>query len=145
MDGLTLALCFDLLYSKLAINFDQKGIYLSESEVAMADAGLEAAAQQHWADYLMQVGEGRTAPLGLRQRDERMSVPSAMQTVPNTVEGLIDHVYGDLEHRAQDTDFLTGRAILAPKNVDVEGINNAVIAMMPGEVKLFEIGIYVAL
>ena len=40
--------------------------------------------------------------------------------------------------------LLEWRAVFAPKNVVVEGINNAVIAMMPGGVKLFEMRIYVA-
>lgn len=98
--------------------------------------GLEAAAQQAWADYLMQIGEGRTRG-GQRGSDESVSIRPSMLATPNTIAGLISEIYGGLEHRHREASFLTGRAILAPRNVDVESINNKVLDMMPGQVSIY--------
>ena len=57
-----------------------------------------------------------------------------MLTSPNNLEGLLAEIYGDLEDRYSDPEYLTGRATLAPKNIDVKSINNAVIARIPSEV-----------
>lgn len=98
-------------------------------------AGLEAAVQQSWADYLMEVGEGRTMG-GPKGSDPAVTIRPGMLTAPNCLSGLISDIYGGLEHRQSEPGFLTQRAILAPKNVDVEAINKKVIDMLPGEVGL---------
>ena len=96
--------------------------------------GLEAAAQQAWSEYLLQAGEGRTTGRGRGGDGNILQIKPEMLTSPNTIQGLLSEIYGDLQQLYYHPHYLTGRAILAPKNVDVEKINNQVINMMPGEV-----------
>lgn len=57
-----------------------------------------------------------------------------MMAVPNTIDGLIDRVFGDVEANFDEPGYMNGRAILSPKNVDVDAVNAKVLAMVPGEV-----------
>ena len=79
----------------------------------------------------MQIGEGRTTG-GTRGTDNNLlQIEPTMLTSPNNLEGLLAEICGDLEDRYSDPEYLTGRAILAPKNIDVESTNNAVIPGYP--------------
>ena len=67
-----------------------------------------------------------------------LELKTSMLVSPNSAQGLIAAVYDGLAQSCQDSEtaapFLSGRAILTPKMVDVNSINNTVLAMMPGEV-----------
>ena len=46
---------------------------------------------------------------------------------------LIDFVYPNLNENSASVDFMVGRAILTPKNDDVERISSLIIDQYPGE------------
>ncbi len=94
-----------------------------------ANAAVDAQQQQAWADYLQCIGEG-IEQVFLEVGDEAVLIPEDMCCQGDTIDSLVDEVYGDLgrftdsqsrnEHSIQ-------RAILTPLNEDVDSINIAIM------------------
>ena len=63
-------------------------------------------------------------------------MPPDMLATDNTPEGLNSDTFDELRERRQGAGYVTSRAILSPRNVDVEDINTRVLEMLPGEVSL---------
>jgi hypothetical protein len=95
--------------------------------------GAEAAAQQDFADYLLRVGEGRE-PVVAELGEDVIRLPDSIVLPTEDVDALIDEVYGTDAAKWSDKEFIVGRAILTPKNVDVDAINAKAIRRFPGEV-----------
>ncbi|MCO5550491.1 hypothetical protein L7F22_003978 [Adiantum nelumboides] len=60
---------------------------------------------------------------------------ACMMLPQNSLQGLIDCIYGDLETLSCHATFFKDRAILAPRNKDVDAINNLVLQKFPGTFK----------
>lgn len=65
-----------------------------------------------------------------------MSIPSDFCTVCTTEE-LIDNVFPNLNVQFKNEKWLSERAILAAKNVDVNGINFDILNEIPGDAKKY--------
>lgn len=90
--------------------------------------GNDREVKARWAADLVEVGDGtRQTFEGLIRLPDDMVIEcrDALDYGP-----LIDHVYGGVQHlpEAARTEFLINRAILTPRNVDVDAINDAVQA-----------------
>ncbi|KAG8377722.1 hypothetical protein BUALT_Bualt08G0062300 [Buddleja alternifolia] len=55
----------------------------------------------------------------------------------NSLLQLINKTYPELSNRYRDPTYLKQRAILVPKNSDVDDINYTILSMLPGEVRQF--------
>jgi ATP-dependent DNA helicase PIF1 len=53
------------------------------------------------------------------------------------LQRLIDHTFPDIRQRYQEPQYFASRAILTPKNADVEAINNKVLQAVPGQVETY--------
>jgi ATP-dependent DNA helicase PIF1 len=93
----------------------------------LQEIGEQAAQQQQeWADYLLQIGE---------HASEKMLLPSDM-VVPTQggIDQLIQDIYGDLRlDVARIPATLIHKCILAPKNDNVDQLNDRITHMFPGE------------
>jgi ATP-dependent DNA helicase PIF1 len=89
--------------------------------------GLPADRAQHFADYLKQLGEGNIqVHPDIGEDMIRVLCPT------ENVDDLITLMYGglnDITDPTQRTDFIVNRAILTPKNKDVDVINSKVTAI----------------
>ncbi len=56
-----------------------------------------------------------------------IDLPSAMVIPDGKLSDLIDFVYPNLNENSASVDFMVGRAILTPKNDDVERISSLII------------------
>jgi hypothetical protein len=105
--------------------------------------GRPAAAQQAWAAWLQQLGEG-TLP---SSSDGSVALPPECCMGADLPEGaaaptlmdFIQRVYGDLANdpSARDPEVITRRAILTPLNKTVDEINEQVMRIWPGEERTF--------
>ena len=57
-----------------------------------------------------------------------INIVSTSQTLPE----FIDEIYPSLETNYNDLEFITNRAILTPKNADVDDLNDISLSKMPG-------------
>ena len=84
-----------------------------------------------WSDYLLSVGEGKLK-IECINGIEYTQIPSAMMIESGKVADLISSVYPNLPEMYQDKMWLYNRAIICPKNDDVNEINSVVLSKLPG-------------
>jgi DNA helicase Pif1, 2B domain len=66
-----------------------------------------------------------------------------MPVARETLQHLIDEIYTDLHHVTSSMsenairEYFSQRVILAPRNVDVDAINNTVLQMLSGDAKIY--------
>ena len=102
------------------------------AERLAADGEQQLAAAQHaWATYVKGIGEG-TEQTYHDLGDHMIQIPSDMCCGGNTVEDLIQDVYGDLgaiqDPMARGAHVIN-RAILTPLNEHVDAVNQKVVEM----------------
>ena len=103
-----------------------------------------------WNDYLLRLGDGTLGEPALDVKGNELDGVRRVALLPSllfkgTLSEFLATVYPDLEARAfhvhaQASDsnvkawieYLRGRAILAPLNVDVGSLNDALLALFPG-------------
>ncbi|KAG2206894.1 hypothetical protein INT45_011895, partial [Circinella minor] len=90
---------------------------------------------REFAEYLLRIGNG-SEPLVPGTEDRILINPCMLMPRYNTYD-LIDAVFGDLHSPNVNIEFLTNRAILTPKNVDVVELNNLILDQFPGEIQEF--------
>ena len=57
-------------------------------------------------------------------------------TVENEKE-LLDFIFGGIENNCTDSAWLSSRSIICPTNSEVDAINNTIISIFPGDVKIY--------
>lgn len=68
----------------------------------------------------------------------KLEIPRSMRVRPNgTLDDLIDFVFPGLERRISEPDYMTGRVILAPTNVDVDNINITILSRISSTSKTY--------
>lgn len=81
-----------------------------------------------FAKAILNVGNG-LIPLN---DENKMKITPILGNVVNSVENLIDHTFPDFASRFTDLNWLSERAILAPLNKSVDGINKIILSKIPG-------------
>ena len=95
--------------------------------------GQDQQQQAAFADYLLQVGEGREPTFPDIGQDIVRLEDSMCLPCDSGVSALVQRVYDDMQ-RCSDPDFLMERSILALRNIDVEGINSYILQRWAGQV-----------
>jgi ATP-dependent DNA helicase PIF1 len=94
-----------------------------------ANAAADAQQQQSWANYLQRIGEG-TEQVFPEVGEEVVLIPEDMWCQGDTIDSLVDEVYGDLgcfTDSQSRNEHIIQRAILTPLNEDVDSINTAIM------------------
>ena len=84
------------------------------------------ACSAQFAHNLLKLGEGKVA-----QDEAGLIDLSTFANVVSNEDELIEKVFPNFETRYKDTKWLSERAILAPKNVTVNSINDKLLTRMP--------------
>jgi len=103
------------------------------------------AADNAWREYLLQVGDGEV-PIVEDLGPNVIRLPDSIAAPPTwTVEDLVTHTYPKLavmsqtilreENREEDMAYFCERAILSPRNVDVDALNAEILALFPDSTK----------
>lgn len=96
---------------------------------------INAYEQQEFAKWLLELGEGK---LPVVESDtDIVRLPDDIALPSENVQDLIDFVHADIATQHATPDYLVNRAILAPRNEDVDLINEAVMNAFPGEAKTY--------
>lgn len=91
----------------------------------------EAQQLQAYSDYLLTVGNGRAPRARDFEYEDVIELPLNLCTL--TEDEVVAHVYNDLDTNIGNLEYLTGRAILATTNSDIDNINETLIRRMPGD------------
>ena len=95
--------------------------------------GLNATEQRLFAEFLLKVGDGEV-PVAPGTED-LIQIPAEMLAVTQDAQGLITEIFGDLRLYDGDHSRLVECAILAPRNEDVDMINDLCTDIFPGAVR----------
>jgi ATP-dependent DNA helicase PIF1 len=91
----------------------------------------DAAEQKEFADWLLEVGEGRIPTIrGLENNIIRL--PNDIILPSQNINDLINFVYSNLTTNF-NPQYLVKRAILTPKNIDVHTVNTIIMDQFPGD------------
>ena len=104
-----------------------KKLHLKTNMRALITGDASAA---EWSSVLLDIGDGK-----LRGPDECLIPPP--HVLVKSKEDLIKAIFPQLSQNYTNEDWLGERAILAPKNEDVDKINNELMRMIPGEERSF--------
>ena len=99
-----------------------------------ADANIYA----EWDAYLSKLGAGEEG-IGVKSCDHKQHDAAKLIKLPSDIvfqgqdlETFIDEFYPNIETNYRNVDWLKARTILAPKNDDVEEINNKILRKLSG-------------
>eukprot|EP00232_Nephroselmis_pyriformis_P022515 CAMPEP_0182856208 /NCGR_PEP_ID=MMETSP0034_2-20130328/2297_1 /TAXON_ID=156128 /ORGANISM="Nephroselmis pyriformis, Strain CCMP717" /LENGTH=426 /DNA_ID=CAMNT_0024987257 /DNA_START=197 /DNA_END=1474 /DNA_ORIENTATION=+ len=94
--------------------------------LGMRAQGLDPSEQVAWADYLLRVGDGADG--------DTLPLPAELHGGSTTEVGdILNHTFGDINDALANPESLINKAILTPKNVDVDAINLAAHLQCGGE------------
>ncbi|XP_017461157.1 PREDICTED: uncharacterized protein LOC108354487 [Rhagoletis zephyria] len=93
------------------------------------------ASAQTFAEQLLDLGNGTMPTDG---PDHFITLPTNFCVFTATASELIGKVFPDIAQNHRNIDWLSERAILAARNIDVDAMNLEVLAQIPGEAKLFK-------
>ncbi|MCO5572443.1 hypothetical protein L7F22_026198 [Adiantum nelumboides] len=80
--------------------------------------------------WLMDDGNGTLTS----HEDHTMAIPSDMVLSNQSMDGLICHVYSDMNRHLGDASYFRDRAILAPRNCEVDIVNAKTLCAMSGDI-----------
>ena len=98
--------------------------------------GTEAAILDSFSKYLLRIGNGSEPTIEGTEFDIALD-NNMLISNKNPINTFLNTVYQDFQGQSFDQDreaFLTSKAILTPKNTDVNTINDYLINKFPGEV-----------
>lgn len=99
-------------------------------------------ADRHFAEYLLRVGDGLEPTVSHSNLIDLICLPSSMVLPTNFATDdlaaiLLRQIYRDLDANWRNPDYIVERAVLTPRNCDVNSINVLATAMFPGEETVF--------
>ena len=83
----------------------------------------------------MHIGNGNY-PI-ISDTEDNIYLPLDMIIPKGNLTDLIDFVYSNLNENYRNTDYIVNRAILTPKNVDVEKISELILSRLPGDFVIY--------
>ncbi|KAL0553769.1 hypothetical protein IC582_007673 [Cucumis melo] len=90
-----------------------------------------------FADFILRVGDGNKPII----KDDIIKLPEDIVVANNSendAKGIfIRKIYPDLELHAEESNYVTNRAILATTNAHVDSLNEEMIKLFPGESTTF--------
>ncbi|CAH9137352.1 unnamed protein product, partial [Cuscuta epithymum] len=93
---------------------------------------------ERFAKWILQIGEGTIGRESDRGIEVEIPHDLLIHSNGDHFKAIVDSTYPDLHNNISNFDYLDKRAILAPTLEIVEGINNYILSMLPGqEVKYF--------
>ena len=89
-----------------------------------------------YSQFLLRVGEGREPTVAVGQHNDFIRLPEIMAFSNlehgNSAAALVRAIYPNMQGRHRDLEYLSERAILAPRNDDVDLLNSVASDAFPG-------------
>jgi ATP-dependent DNA helicase PIF1 len=96
---------------------------------------LENLKQKEFAEFLLKIGDG-TYTINSGTEDV-ITLPSNMVITKGILTNLIDFVYPNLAENCGNANYMVNKAILTPKNVNVDIVSDMIMERIPGEFVLY--------
>ncbi len=100
-------------------------------KTAAANLGQTNSQLSIFADFLLRLGEGRIPNVKKARYADDVQLPTNISQNIDELE-LINKTFPEMSTKFEDMNYMTTRAILTPKNKDVDYINSLASKMFPG-------------
>ena len=104
---------------------------LTNMRLQQTSNSIENLKQKEFADFLLKIGDG-TYTINPGTEDV-ITLPSNMTITKGTLTNMIDFVYPNLAENCGNANYMVNKAILTPKNVNVDIISDIIMEKIPGE------------
>jgi ATP-dependent DNA helicase PIF1 len=91
--------------------------------------------QRNFAEFLLKIGDSKY-PI-VPGTENMIDLPLDMTIPGGELSNLIDFVYPNLIENSSNVSYMVGRAILTPKNDNVENISCLIMSQYPGELHVY--------
>ncbi|GBC03016.1 hypothetical protein RclHR1_04930013 [Rhizophagus clarus] len=91
--------------------------------------------QKRFAELLLDIGDSNYSIIP--GTEDSINLPSDLVMTKGGLPALINFVYPHLIENYENVDYMVGKAILTPKNVDVEKISELVLDQLPGNFTIY--------
>ncbi len=91
--------------------------------------------QRNFAEFLLKIGNS-TYPI-IQDTENMVKLSSEIIIPEGNLTDLINFIYPNLTENSGNIDYMVGKAILVPKNVDTEKISDMVMNQCSGEVQIY--------
>jgi ATP-dependent DNA helicase PIF1 len=92
---------------------------------------------KEFSEWVLAVGDGKVnendGDLHLNKDEIKIPNDLLLNCNGDAIGAIIDALYGDLQTRFSDVEYLSSRAIVCPNNDTVDAINERVLQMLPGD------------
>ena len=87
-------------------------------------------------DFLLKVGQGKHDRIdGMDEKSVRL--PESIFSDAEKLSEFTESIYDDIQYNIGNLEYFNDRAILTPKNVEVDILNNAILKKLRGETKSY--------
>ncbi|GBP40449.1 hypothetical protein EVAR_25301_1 [Eumeta japonica] len=93
------------------------------------------ATAHEFSKQLLEIGDGK---IQIDSTNGLITVPNNFDTIAQSIDELIECVFPNILQNYRNHDWLRERAILAPKNIHINGINFQMQAKLPGVVTTYK-------
>jgi hypothetical protein len=97
--------------------------------------------QRKFAKWVLNVGDGSLVAIAEEEGVDLdwIKIPSHMKLPAEdcSLRGLIQTIYLDHQRHSRDAMYLMQRSILAPKNIDIDEVNNAILESLSEELHAY--------
>jgi ATP-dependent DNA helicase PIF1 len=105
-------------------------------KTAALNQGVDSSQLNQFSDFLISIGEGKVPNVKTSIFTDEIQLPASIAKNMDENE-IIKALYPNIEENYLDSDFMCNRAILSPKNVDVNRLNELASEYFPGEAKTY--------
>src|SRR4051794_9096534 len=91
--------------------------------------------QRNFAEFLLKIDNGKYPVIP--DTENIIDLPSGMVIPEGKLSDLIDFVYLNLIENSSNMNYMVGRAVLTPKNDDVENISFLIMNQFPGKFHVY--------
>ena len=91
--------------------------------------------QKDFAKFLLKIGNGKY-PIN-PNTENTIDLPSDITMLKGALTDLINFVYPNLAENSGNVNYMVNKAILTPKNINVDEISNIIINRIPGETRIY--------
>lgn len=97
----------------------------------------EVEERKQFSDWVLGIGDGSIGEV--IDDDIKVQIPDdiLIHSTGNHIAAIVDAIYPSLAMNMHDPSFFQERAILTPKNVTVEKINDYMLSLVPGEENIY--------
>ncbi|KAG8364793.1 hypothetical protein BUALT_Bualt18G0035700 [Buddleja alternifolia] len=113
-----------------------KSAFWGGVKIICLQTNMRSQQDAEFSQFLLRIGDGIQQSLN----GDFIQLPQSM-VIPwkgkQSIYQLIDSVFPNMVDHVNDADYMVSRAIITPRNIDVDNINQMLIGLFPGEERVY--------